>query len=524
MTALTLPEPDRTATTAWLRHGFALGALLLLTLIAFRSSVSAAVQVWQVSPTYSHCFLIIPIILWLVWEKRNALAMLAPGLAPQALFFIPLFTLGWWLGELAAINEVQQYAVIGIMQALIVALLGVNIVRLIWFPVLYLLFLVPTGEYLIVPMQNFATHFVDVSLNILGIIHYTEGTTFELTNGRFEIAEACAGLRFLIATVTLGVLFSYLMFRKVYKAALFLLACVAVPLIGNGLRCVGIIVLAHFTNNQYGAGADHIVYGWGFNVAILLILGVIGSRFRDDTSEKNRLRVNPVTPPVRLAGVAALAAILLSTGPALAWWHDDYFVKPDLAAITQPFHPAGWHEGPASASWKPEFSGLDAWTSASFTPATGDAAFPVDLFLGYYARPRPGHSMTAHANRLWDNENWTLSDVNLVPGMFAGKRMQFEELIIASYAKKRVIWSSYWVDGHFTASLFKVRLLQAGAALQGHEGQAVIAVSTELDGTVEEARGRLSRSLLALDALPARLDQANHRAQIQGPLTAGGRP
>jgi exosortase A len=524
MTALTLPQPDRVATAAWLRHGAALGVLLLFTLAAFRSSVSAAVQVWQVSPTYSHCFLIVPIIVWLIWEKRDALAMLAPGMAPRALFFIPLFTLGWWLGELAAINEVQQYAVVGIMQALIVALLGVNVVRLIWFPVLYLLFLVPTGEYLIVPMQNFATHFVDVSLNILGIIHYTEGTTFELTNGRFEIAEACAGLRFLIATVTLGVLFSYLMFRKIYKTVLFLVACVAVPLIGNGLRCVGIIVLAHLTNNQYGAGADHIVYGWGFNVAILLILGVIGSRFRDDAGEKIQVRTNPAIPPARLAGVTALAAILLSTGPALAWWHDNYFVKPDLAAITQPFHPAGWHEGPASPSWQPDFFGLDASTSASFAPTTGDAAIPVDFYLGYYARPRPGHSMTAHANRLWNNENWNLSDVNQVSSVFAGKRIQFEESIITSFAKKRLIWSSYWVDGHFTTSLFKVKLLQAGAALQGHEGQAVIALSTELDGTVEEARGRLSRSLPAVDALPARLDQANHRMPVQDPLTVGGRP
>ena len=117
---------------------------------------------------------------------------------------MPVLALIWWMGELAAINEVQQYAVVGLIQAMIVALLGINVIRVIWFPILYLLFLVPTGEYLIAPMQHFATHFVDVCLNLLRIPHYTEGTTFELTNGRFEIAEACAGLRFLIATVTLG--------------------------------------------------------------------------------------------------------------------------------------------------------------------------------------------------------------------------------------------------------------------------------------------------------------------------------
>jgi len=524
MTAFVLPQPDRAVSSTWLRHGTALAALLLLTLVAFHSSVSAAVRVWEVSPTYSHCFLIIPIVLWLIWERRATLALLTPGLAPQALFFIPFLTLGWWMGELAAINEVQQFSVVGIMQALIVAMLGIKIVRVIWFPVFYLLFLVPTGEYLILPMQNFAAHFVDIALNLLGIIHYREGTIFELTNGRFEIAEACAGLRFLIATVTLGVLFSYMMFRKIYKAVLFLGACVAVPLIGNGLRCVGIIVLAHLTNNQYGAGADHIVYGWGFNVAILLVLGVVGSRFRDDIREKKHAGTATATAsPARMAVVAALAAILLSAGPAVAWWHNNYFVKPDLAVIAQPFHPAGWREGPASPSWRPEFFGLDAQMAASLSPADGSDASPVDFYLGYYARPRPGHSMTAHANRPW-NEKWAASDVGSVSAMLAGKPVQFQETLIANRQEKRIIWSTYWVDGHFTASLFKVKLLQARAALIGHEGQAVIALSTPVPGTLEEARGRLSRSLQALGQLPARLSETNHQTQAQAAPGAGGRP
>ena len=507
-------KPDKDIARAWLRHGMALAILIFLTLIAFRESLWAAVTVWWISPTYSHCFLIAPIVCWLIWEKRAALGALAPSLYPKALLVMPLLALGWWMGQLAAINEVQQYAVVGLIQALIVALLGIGVIRLIWFPVLYLLFLVPTGEYLIVPMQNFATHFVDVSLNILGIPHYTEGTSFELTNGRFEIAEACAGLRFLIATVTLGVLFSYMMFRKIYKTALFLVACVAVPLIGNGLRCVGIIVLAHLTNNQYGAGADHIVYGWGFNVAILLVLGLAGYFFRDEFGAHDDVRPAPATPPKSLVLISALAALLLVTGPALAWWHDNYFARPDLTAITQPLRSAGWQIGPASTSWHPSFSGFDAQAMAAIVPAGESTATQVDYFMGYYARPRPGHSMTAHVNHFWNEQVWILADVNNVAARLAGKRVQFQEWIITSPGERRIIWSSYWVDGRFTTSLFKVKILQAAAALQGQEGQAAIAVSTVISGTTEEARLHLAEALPALDQLPARLDQANHPAKI----------
>ena len=295
------------------------------------------------------------------------------------------------MGELAAINEVQQYAVVGIMQALIIALLGINVVRVIWFPVLYLLFLVPTGEYLIVPMQQFATHFVDVSLNLLGIPHYTEGTIFELTNGRFEIAEACAGLRFLIATVTLGVLFSYMMFRKIYKIALFLIACVAVPLIGNGLRCVGIILLAHFTNNRI----------WRRRRPHRLWLGLqcrhpagAGRCWAPCSATKFRRQDRPFgpdrrAPAARLAAGCGSGGRVGDAGPALAWWHDNYSHRPIMTAIANPFanHGPGMQRA-APASWQPEFSGARRPGGAAMAPAAA-VARPVDLYLGYYARPAP---------------------------------------------------------------------------------------------------------------------------------------
>jgi exosortase A len=513
MTVIALPQSDRELAKAWTRHGAVLAVLLALTLVIFRDAVAAAFQVWWVSPTYSHCFLIVPIVLWLTWEKRDALAMTAPALFPQALLLMPVLGLMWWVGQLSAINEVQQYAIVGMMQVLIVALLGLNIARLIWFPILYLVFLVPTGEYLIVPMQRFATHFVDVSLTWLNISHYTEGTTFELTNGRFEIAEACAGLRFLIATVTLGVLFSYMMFRKFYKAVLFLIASVAVPLIGNGLRCLGIILLAHFTNNAYGAGADHIVYGWGFNVAILLVLGVLGSRFRDDFSDKPAiLRQLPVSA-TKLAAVSVLAATLLGAGPSLAFWHDNYFSGSDLSAIADPFTQPGWLPVPTSKVWHPDFSGFDSQVSAAVIPSDQPDALPIDEFLGFYARPRPGHSMTAHVNRFWDADAWVLSETHVANTTLGGKPIQLQEWVINSPIEKRVIWSSYWVDGRFTTSLVRVKLWQAAAALKGHEGQAVLILSTQMEGTLQEARMRLTRSLQALHQLPAHLDDANQPAQ-----------
>ena len=234
MTSIEGTSPDKAVASSWRIHGAGLALLILLILIEFNSAVVNAVQVWWIYPTYSHCFLIIPISLWLVWEKREQLGQLQPVAEFRVLWAVPPLLLIWWMGELSTINEVRQFAVVGLIQVAIAAMLGLRIYRMIWFPALYLFFLVPTGEYLIGPMQRFAAQFTDVALNLIGVPHYREGTLFELTNGRYEIAAACAGLRFMIATVALGILFAHLMFRKWSKVIAFMAACIIVPLIGNG--------------------------------------------------------------------------------------------------------------------------------------------------------------------------------------------------------------------------------------------------------------------------------------------------
>ena len=126
------------------------------------------------------------------------------------------------------------------------------------------------------------------------------------------------------------------MYQRIYKIVLFLLASVIIPLIGNGLRCVGIILLAHFTNNEYGAGADHIVYGWGFNVAILLVLIFVGSLFRDEPKSSLPAQ-HPLAgrrdAAMSVVPVAALAAVLISAGPAWALWRDHGSVALDRNVI-----------------------------------------------------------------------------------------------------------------------------------------------------------------------------------------------
>ena len=513
MTTLQAASATKPFDKAWRSHGAALAALILLALIAFRADIAEMVLVWWIYPTYSHAFLILPISLWLVWEKRARLRELRPVAERHALWALPVTLFVWWMGELSTINELKQFAIVALVVTVTFAMLGRRIFELIWFPVLYLFFLVPTGQYLIAPMQRFATEFTDYGLKLLNIAHYTHGTFIELTNGAFEVAEACAGLRFMIATVALGLIFAYITYRKWYKVALFLLACVIVPLIGNGLRVLGIIVLAHYTNNEYGAGADHVVYGWGFNIAILLVLFLLGSFFRDPIIDQAPTNVLPAETDSlsRLWGVFAAAAILTLAAPALASWYEDHSPPPDVAALTKPMSLTGWHAVQGIGDWKPDYSGAAATLNLSIAPDAPVSETPVDLYVAYYAQAQAGHELTAHNSHLWNLKTMKLLSSGQVVAQLQDKSLKMQELVITSPIAQRIVWSTYWIDERFTSNSFATKLLQVPAALTGHEGQAIVAVSTIVTTTDADARLRLRAALLALKDLPDRLTAAGHR-------------
>ena len=158
-------------------------------------------------------------------------------------------------------------------------------------PLLYLYFLVPFGEFLTPKLQDITTWFIGQGVDILGIPAYIDGYVIEIPQGTFFVAEACAGLRFLIASIAFGCLYALLMYRSPVRRGLFILASIIVPVVANGFRGLGIVVLGYMLNSAQAAAADHIIYGWVFFSFVILLLIVLGLPFRQDD------RLYPVTTP-----------------------------------------------------------------------------------------------------------------------------------------------------------------------------------------------------------------------------------
>jgi exosortase A len=297
-----------------------LGLLLLGGL--FHQEVTAAVQTWIDSTAYNHCFLVIPIVAYLLWDRRFELdGIAARPWRPALLLGVPL-ALVWLLAERLGIMEGRQLAAISFAQVLFLAVLGPRLWWAMAGPLLYLYFLVPFGAFVTPKLQDITTIMVSHGLDVLGVPAYIDGYTIEIPQGTFFIAEACAGLRFLIASIAFGVLYALLMYRSPVRRTVFILVSIVVPIFANGIRAIGIVYLGYLLGSAQAAATDHVLYGWLFFSIVILLLTLLGLPFRQDgaaprPAEPRTAAAVRSWPRGAMATALALAAVAAVT-PAVA--------------------------------------------------------------------------------------------------------------------------------------------------------------------------------------------------------------
>ncbi len=295
---------------------------LLLLALVFRPEILAALAVWSGSTAYNHCFLVLPIAIWLAYDRRRLLGAVPIRPRPAAVLLALPLGCGWLLFERLGIMEGRQFMALGFVELLVLVVLGGRMVRALRAPLLYLIFLVPFGAFLTAPLQDFTTRFVVLGLDLLGIANYSDGHTIEIPEGVFFVAQACAGLRFLIASVAFGVLYAMTLYRSPWRRVLFVAVSAVVPVLANGVRALGIVAAGHWIGSARAAAADHLIYGWLFFSAVILVLILAGLPFREDAaadpSDRSGVTPRPPGSVLRLVRPVLLLAPLAAAGPLLA--------------------------------------------------------------------------------------------------------------------------------------------------------------------------------------------------------------
>jgi exosortase A len=479
---------------------YAAGIAAVLALLY--PTVRATVDVWTYSASFRHCFLILPVIGYLIVERfpRLRATPCRPSWTGVALF--ALAAIFWRIGHAGHVGLLQQLALVFMIQSLWLATFGWAWLRAAAFPLIYLLFLVPVGTELVPALQNVTAHLSVSALRFADVPVYLEGTLITIPAGSFEVAEACAGLRFLVVTVAIAALVAGELAISWPRRALILAAALIIPILANAARVFGIIMIADRIGYQYATGVDHLIYGWIFLSLVLLLL--LAAAFL--IAGREAIRAAPVPAGGVGPGLPSVPGTraIVTTGLCLAILAGFVFTQsrggppPTLAGqVRLVATPAGWQPTLLPQPlWRPRF---DAPVQEIEQAFERDGVVAV-LYAARFETGTEGGDVTASTNRP-EGANGAepiQRDTQLLTT--ASGAIPTTRLVLGG-ADQRTLWITYWIGDRFIASRAEAALWQLWQSLvHGRVQTGVLVVSINAASAGEASPDAAAAALIG--ALP----------------------
>lgn len=447
------------------------------------------ISLWRTS-TFSHGFLIVPISAYVAWSRRERLKLLTPAPTFWTIPVLALLAVGWLFAELTTAGVVQQMCLMAMVVVLVWGSLGSVVTRALLMPLAFLFFAVPLGDSLVPKLQDFSAWFAVKILDVSGVPVLLEGRVISVPWGKWEVAEACSGLRYLLSSIAAGFLFAALAYKTWRRRVGFLIASAVVPILANGIRIYGIVLLGHLFGNHLAASVDHVLYGWVFFTVVMLLLFSAGNVWREKTeSSSEGLSRHPAAganlshkATVEFAGrglvAACLSLMVLSLAPAVAKWiGDEPTGAKNPIAPSVPLAIAPWTSIDGNPyNWKPNFLAPDAELIQSYKRDD----HVVTLCVTYYGGSQQHTKLASSWNSPFDGTVWLRTADDELSVTVPKHEFMVHETFVRSTQHDLVIWNWYWIDGRFTKDELVAKLLLGKARLR-HEHQvgAAIAIATE---------------------------------------------
>lgn len=495
MSALVQPQAVKLnfdLVSPWRHALVALIALVGWTLFLYRSTGIAMVTIWAQSETFNHDFLVPPIMLWLVSRRRDVIATLSPQPTFAVFPAIAIVSFIWLLGDLAAVNAVTQLAFVALLVLVVPSVLGLPIARLIVFPLCFLFFSVPIGEFLLPQFMEWTANFTVFALRLSGIPVYREGLQFVIPSGSWSVIEACSGVRYLIASLTVGTLFAYLNYQSNVRRILFVMVSILVPIVANWIRAYMIVMLGHLSGNKLAAGVDHLIYGWLFFGVVIVLMFVIGARWAEPEKVALTLKNESLIPSKDPSGTSAnlwvttTCLAMLVALPQVVLWVSDPDEGTRTVQFTEPLVLAtSWQ---AARHGTPDFKPVFQNPSAEINDSYASQGRVVRLYLGYYRHQNYSRKLVSSNNVLviskdpqWSQVAGGRQEVNFSGSEVTVRTAELRGTALPQSADETrlLVWQIYWINGTLTASDYLAKAYMAFNRLMGRgDASAVLIIST----------------------------------------------
>lgn len=205
--------------------------------------------------------------LWLIWRERAVIAAKARPLTSW-LWFQPLVLCGalWVFARIFGVQSVETGSLYLFLLLTGLGYWGPAVMKKLWFPAVYLAFLIiPPGSLIVdltQPLKIWISMTATEFLHFFGYPVAHTGAIIQVGQYQLLVATACAGLMSIISLTAIGLLYVHLNWNSnLRRAAILMLAILPIAVFANLVRVVLLILLTYYSGSSVAQGFMHEAAG-----------------------------------------------------------------------------------------------------------------------------------------------------------------------------------------------------------------------------------------------------------------------
>jgi exosortase len=271
----------------------ALAVLLTALVWLYGNVVQGLVRQWASDGDYSHGFFVVPLAAFFAWERRDALRRAVRRPSALGLVVLVISLVCYVAGLFGSELFLTRVSLVGVAAGLVLFIVGIEHARILAFPILFLLLMVPLPEIVFsritFPLQMVASHLGEAAIGASGIPVVREGNVLYLPGRALEVAEACSGIRSLMTLLMLAIVLGYFTERRVGLRLALVVAAVPIAVLANAIRVAGTGLTSYWVSPAAAEGFFHSFSGW--IVFVVALAGLLAfQRVVDLALSRGRVR------------------------------------------------------------------------------------------------------------------------------------------------------------------------------------------------------------------------------------------
>lgn len=441
------------------------------------------VQTWWNNDVYSHGFLIPFISLYLIWLRREDLRVLQPVPAYVIGFSVLLAGLLMLIaGNAGGILLLEEFSLIVTLIGIVLFLFGKVFMKVLWFPIVYLVFMMPSWGILIdrlhFPFQELSAILGTAMLHLLGVPAFQQSIFIELPKITLEVAKVCSGVSYLIAIIAMAVALASIALRSFLRRIFLIGGAIIISIFSNSLRIALIGAFSYYQLSESLHGPYHIFQGLlvsqiGFIVLFLGTWILSKSPAASDAAPRPRAysldAAVPRTTCLRgLRGyVLSISAMLLLTGLYIHFSHPKPVpLKKGLAGFPRSLGEwRGTDQVPAYHS----FGEVDTSLSRTYRNSSGEERH---LYIGYYERQSQGRELINYESAAFHLDALPVK-------MMLGEEQGFVVNRLVDRKRNQVIFFWYDLNGRTVTNRYLAKAYTAWNTLVRRSSNGAVVVISE---------------------------------------------